>query len=279
MKVHIISIILILLILFLHICTVQSEQEALFVGGMIRNKNERNRVPRTQVRSIPPLVKTCAILAKMVYQPSKVNGNATTMLKKTLEAINKMGTWVNGYNVVEATNDYAAFVHERRGTVIIAITGTRFGDIEGIPDMVANSKLLFKQIEKSARYKEVAKFIDRMRMNYGTYRFILTGHSLGASLAEAYGRNDPKVDVVSFCSPGTYDLKELDTAKPTRHQNIYSYTVEGDLVSFRNTGGREYSILKKDNQPETVKGHHTIANFVDDKICNIIREVKDSFKK
>jgi hypothetical protein len=249
---------------------VQSPRSSLFAD----NKGTRKLIVR-----LPPGMRKYAIFSDMIYQPALIpeTYSASRILETMIDRVGQVQKDIKQFIVEEATRDFAAFKNPKTKEIIIAIAGTRFGEEEGISDILTHPHIVFKNLENTYRYKEAKEFIDSIKKRYKNYKIVVTGHSLGGRIAEGYGRENPDVKVVVFNSPGTYDLHELDRKNPVKYRNIYSFTIDGDIMSIKSTGGKEYMMHKRSSMPKTLVGHHSIVNFVGGAIHDIIDYIKERF--
>jgi hypothetical protein len=240
-----------------------------------------NKGTRKLITRLPHRMRKYAIFSDMIYQPALIpeTHSAHTILETMIDRVGQVQKEIKPFVVEEATRDFAAFKNPITKEIVIAIAGTRFGEEEGISDILTNPHIVFKNLEKSYRYRQARGFINSIRRRFRNYNIVVTGHSLGGRIAEGYGRENPDVKVVVFNTPGTFELHELDRKNPVKYRNIYSFTIDGDIMSIKSTGGKEYMMYKRPSMPKTLVGHHSIENFVGGAVHDIIDYVKERFKR
>lgn len=164
--------------------------------------------------------------------------------------------WVRVSDTESFSGFFAAEFQRRSGPyvdVVVCFRGTEFydADYKGgtispgslasfAADAVSDLGLISDssaQVESAREY--AATIVARTARVSRARRVILTGHSLGASLAQAAVVVCPKdTRVITFCTP-LVNFQALLQAKLTGYKNVLNITVKGDPVTrFAGLGGR-----------------------------------------
>src|SRR5690606_6184439 len=106
-----------------------------------------------------------AIFSDMIYQPALIpeTYSASRILETMIDRVGQVQKDIKQFIVEEATRDFAAFKNPKTKEIIIAIAGTRFGEEEGISDILTHPHIVFKNLENTYRYKEAKEFIDSIK--------------------------------------------------------------------------------------------------------------------
>ena len=113
------------------------------------------------------------------------------------------------------------YTNKETGKNVIAIRGT-----QGIHDMITDINLLFDN-KNTKRFRHAKKVYDRVVNKYGKDNLILSGHSLGSSLAQEVGKKN-KDEIYTLNKPVT-PIDILKGRKVPKNQTDIRTSI--DLVS------------------------------------------------
>ena len=145
-----------------------------------------------------------------------------------------------------------------------------------IPDQYYDALVLYKEIKSQ----------------YPDYRITLTGHSLGASLAELIASSDPEVEAITFEGFGVQPI--IDKQKSFELQdynNCTNYVTKGSIVSSTTphpgTTNTIYAHTIKKNEGKILapkedvitKNKHSIDNFTNLKDAKFSNETTNNIKR
>ena len=154
-------------------------------------------------------------------------------------------------------NGFQGCVYEMGDTVIVAYRGSDQGSLRDCQfDWKSNSQMMNGEIPE--QYEDAMELYNRVSQDYeGTgKKIVVTGHSLGGSLAElvsatsALGDNAPQA--ITFNSYGTmpivYNANSIFTTTP----NNVNYYIETDehVGAARPHNGMEISMFSSDENPD-----------------------------
>lgn len=152
-------------------------------------------------------------------------------------------------DTISSENGFWGIAFQQRDqNIIIAFRGT-----DEIGDIKSDLQLL-RQKELPEQYAKAIQFYSKIKEQNPGKRIIVTGHSLGASLAQLVGATY-KESYVFACFPiGT--KKIIKNNKLKDYKNIYSFVAEGDFFSapFAHPG------FVKQVKTDVMKWAHSLEN-------------------
>ena len=181
--------------------------------------------------------------------------------EKTQELLDN---YMEGYNVdTQLSNDMGVVIERPDGTAIVAYRGT---DPSNPFDLMADALIALGYNKEEGRAISGSRF-DRAEQLYQSANekyphTSLSGHSLGASLADYVGRKYGENAVIF--NPGVSPVEITAERKPKSLTRIYT-TDTFDLVSqISNLYGDEveHLIVKQTDPTRSFLGSHNLSNFL-----------------
>ena len=157
------------------------------------------------------------IISEYVYS------NSLTYLPKRWEKI--------AIDKNEQTGFYGeAFIDKKEKNIVIAFRGTDLnkGINEAKKDLINDNYLLLKNIPP--QINNAREFKNKIQKNFKGYNIILTGHSLGGSLAQIIGAESGEKTVTY----GAYGTKQLINSRNNNFYNIKNYGNANDIIFVSN---------------------------------------------
>jgi len=155
----------------------------------------------------------------------------------------------NGLTLDKNSNDnHQIYFHEPSKSLYMNVTGTH-----NLADVKTDARLMLGGLEKTDRFKEAQKALDKAKTDYQPATTSLTGHSLGASIItklKGTGGNN-----VTGLDPGV-------TLGQRFNKNHNLYRSSGDIVSALGAGNKNI---------ETIKGKQSL-------ITGTVKSVLDAHK-
>lgn len=169
------------------------------------------------------------------------------------------------------------FKNNGNNEVIIAFRGTN----DNVLDMKSNEAILKGEIPQ--QYYDAKKLFENVKKEFPNNKIVLTGHSLGGSLAHLVASSDSSTSAVTFNTLGVKPIVEK-YSEFKDNNNCLTYNTSSDLTSnyTEQTGkirtietGDTPKILNKNLFSEANEAH-SLENFVDlDKAKYVRQEVMD----
>ena len=113
-------------------------------------------------------------------------------------------------------------------------------------DFITDGHLAFGSLRNTKRYDESADVLRKAKSKYNEDKALITGHSLGGSIAKAVAKKDDKI--ISYNSGNGLFGANFNT----KSNNIKNYRTNGDLVS----------IMHNPKTTKTLKNKNLIKNFI-----------------
>ncbi len=178
-----------------------------------------------------------------------------------------------GYELDEKCNEfeYALYVNHAIKTWAIAYRGT---EVTAIKDYISDLNILLGTQSWNDRFNSSVKVYEEAKKMYPDYHSVVTGHSLGGTIAYFIAKKFKPDRCVGFNAGSsanpTFAALIADTQTQsdwTRH--VFSYHISGDPISTLSFIGYTRSFRKRHLNP---LGLHGIANF-----CTLPDVSKDVF--
>lgn len=165
---------------------------------------------------------------------------------------------INGYKPVNKLEDpetgLRVVTYQKKNDIIVAYCGTN-DDKDFVSDAQMAMNEVPEQYEKANQY-----YLDTVAKNPNA-SVVLTGHSLGGSLAQLVASRHKETSAVTFNAFGIKSiLKNPETKTKDYFQdnkNSFNYIIEGDPVSNSTQHVGVTTHLKK-----TAINNHSIANYI-----------------
>ena len=145
------------------------------------------------------------------------------------------------YDINKSDTTTAIYIHDKN--MIIAFRGTA-----GLNDIGSDISIVKGNVENDERFK---RDLETAMKYKDTFRLILTGHSLGGSIAKYVS---DKLSVPAYLYNAGAGLNYLNSMK---NPLVKSYKVIGDPISYLGNDTNTYLINGKPNL-----NPHTIDNFI-----------------
>lgn len=175
----------------------------------------------------------------------------------------------NGYTYNPALSSEETAVFERDGKVVIASRGTYLGSpLAAIKDFSTDVLLAMNALKSSGRYRELDERVGAIVGEWGAENVILTGHSLGGTLAHGIAEKH-SLDSFAFNpgaslpSPGLTPLEAITRLfgkQPKQTAKRYSFITGSDPISGLEALNSSRTIVFHPPNPEF--NAHTIRNFL-----------------
>lgn len=164
-------------------------------------------------------------------------------LRDFAEAAYKQPAKLRGYSLVPAlsTKETSVYVDPKTKQAIIAARGTANSS-----DITSDVAIAGGFLGQTARYKRTEREMHNAISNLSGYSINVTGHSLGASLAQEFSRNNPAYRTVGYNTGYGYStlnpIPEGLRGKRKRESDEYTeYLNNWDPVSYGSFGERSSS--------------------------------------
>ena len=150
---------------------------------------------------------------------------------KQAEALTKNG-YIFDQNL--SSSNHQTYFNPVSKKLIYNVTGTH-----NLKDVITDGYLAFDKLKNTSRYKEDEKILRKSKEKYGVDNAIITGHSLGGSIASKIAKNNDKS--YSLDSGFTFGQKGIKS-------NNKEFRVANDAVSLLSAGKKHVKTLKNNNQ-------------------------------
>lgn len=216
----------------------QNALEDINVGG--GNAKVRDWSGAFRIGASPELVQDAADLSQFAYSPhvgqeSKLNG--WRQVAQTSDD--------NGFHA-------KAFVKDKQ--VIIAFRGS-----DDVADLKVDHQMLAGRLP--AQFGNANQFVQQLKETHPNCEIIVTGHSLGGSLAELTASKHKDIKGITFDAVGVQDIIQQQRSRLdiglADNENTLNYVVRGDIISNANKHVGTTVVV------DGVRGHdeHAIQNF------------------
>lgn len=128
-----------------------------------------------------------------------------------------------------STGNEQVYYNSKNKDLLVNVTGTH-----NFSDIGSDVYLAFGGLKKTNRYKEADKVLQQAKNKYDESKVIVTGDSLGGSIAQGIGKKTDKV----YTYNAGYTL-----GQKTKGGNQYNVRNKGDLVSFSGAGSKNLHTL------------------------------------
>jgi hypothetical protein len=138
----------------------------------------------------------------------------------------------HGLKLVQNKGEMQAYKDEENKRIYVAHRGT-----SKKKDISADIALFFGQERSHPRFKRARKMEADLEHQYPGYDFVVTGHSLGGTLAQASAGRKRVKSVTTFNKgSGIVDLLRPRSSKQTDYVNVYDPV---SALSLRQKGGKQ----------------------------------------
>lgn len=128
-----------------------------------------------------------------------------------------------------STGNEQVYYNPQNKDLLVNVTGTH-----NFKDIGTDVYLAFGGLKKTNRYKEADKVLKQAKEKYDEGKVIVTGDSLGGSIAQGIGKKTDKV----YTYNAGYTI-----GQKTKGGNQQNYRNKGDLVSLLGAGGKNMHTL------------------------------------
>lgn len=165
---------------------------------------------------------------------------------------------INGYKPVDRLEDpetgLRVVTYQKKNDIIVAYCGTN-DDKDFVSDAQMAMNEVPEQYEKANQY-----YLDTVA-KYPNASVVLTGHSLGGSLAQLVASRHKETSAVTFNAFGIKSIIKNPETKTKDYfqdnKNSFNYIIDGDPVSNSTQHVGVTTHLKK-----TAMNNHSIANYI-----------------
>jgi len=128
-----------------------------------------------------------------------------------------------------STGNEQVYYNAKNKDLLVNVTGTH-----NFSDIGSDVYLAFGGLKKTNRYKEAEKVLKKAKDKYDESKVIVTGDSLGGSIAQGIGKKTDKV----YTYNAGYTI-----GQKTKGGNQQNFRNKGDLVSFAGAGSKNLHTL------------------------------------
>lgn len=158
-----------------------------------------------------------------------------------------------------ANNGFAAKAFVKDDVVVVAFRGS-----DDMADLAIDHKMLNGQLPD--QFQNAQDFLAQMQAKYPDAKFVVTGHSLGGSLAELTASANKNVVGVTFDAVGTKGLVTGNAATGLAdNANVTAYVIDGDIISnsSAHVGHTTRVAAAENSRFGGVYDEHAIGNFTE----------------
>ena len=138
-----------------------------------------------------------------------------------------------------STGNEQVYYNPQNKDLLVNVAGTH-----NFSDIGTDVYLAFGGLKKTNRYKEADKVLQKAKAKYDENKVIVTGDSLGGSIAQGIGKKTDKV----YTYNAGYTI-----GQKTKGGNQYNVRNKGDLVSFAGAGSKNLHTL---NTGQSIAGSY-----------------------
>lgn len=163
---------------------------------------------------------------------------------------------INGWKPIERLDDdktgLRVVAYKKKKDIFVAYCGTN-----DRKDFVSDMQMAKGQVPE--QLEAGFDFYNKIVEENPNHNVMVTGHSLGGSLAELVACKSKDTTAVTFNSFGVENIiKDKPQTEFRNNKNVYNYIIEGDPVS-----NSAKHIGQTMRIPKTAVNNHSIANFLD----------------
>ncbi len=177
--------------------------------------------------------------------------------------------YVTGFE--NTNNGFYSEIYEKDNQLVIVFKGTDIND--GVNDLKDDLKMLFGLLPSQM---ESARIVyDKLKSNCPNKKILLTGHSLGGSLAQGLGF-ETNSEAVTF---GAYGLRNIYNYKYKNNENIINYGNSKDAIftyNINNQIGKTYIIFDNNESNSFIKDKRDNYNIIDKHFISNMGDIKKS---
>lgn len=175
------------------------------------------------------------------------------------------------YDEQLSDNDTAVYVQEQtsaseRCTVVVAFRGTVMKDLRALDDLLSDVALIAGGLHKTSRFQSILERFLQIRRKYRHCRLVLTGHSLGGTLAFEISRLMHKARDPAWYRTFVFNAGSRPYGRHTLSEKFRSdgrlevNLVQGDIISTRSV---EYSSNVNIIAPQGPFRAHRLQHFLE----------------
>ena len=151
-----------------------------------------------------------------------------------------------------ADNGFHAKALEKDGVVMVVFRGS-----DDMGDLRVDHQMLSGKLPD--QFQNAVDFMEQVKAQNPNKKIVVTGHSLGGSLAELVACKEKDTTAITFNSFGIDSIvKDKAPTEFRDNKNIYNYIIEGDPVS---NSSKHVGLTTR--LPKTAINNHSIANYLD----------------
>lgn len=187
----------------------------------------------------------------MPKQQKRENLNLAKVLKLGYAPEKKQEKVMNkyGYKIDKplSNDNQQVYYNPDKKKLLVNVTGTH-----NVSDYFTDARLALGGLKNTKRYKQAEDVLQKAKQKYNEDKVVLTGHSLGASIA----KNISKPTDETYTLNAGITIGEKSRPKPNQH----NYRVEGDVVSLFGTNQRHTTTIPYSyDKYDPFKAHSTDA--------------------
>ena len=148
-------------------------------------------------------------------------------------------------------NGFKATAFTNGNAIIVAYCGTN-----GTSDILSDTQLAQDKIPE--QFKDANEFYEQIRKENPDSIILVTGHSLGGSLAQLIASKHKDTNAVTYNAHGVDKIVNSENSEHdfSDNQNCYNYIIKGDIVSNSSKHVGLTTVLKNDKFDK-----HGISNY------------------
>ena len=157
-----------------------------------------------------------------------------------------------------SSDNHQTYYNPSSKKLIYNVTGTH-----NLKDVITDAYLAFGSLKNTSRYKEDDKILRKSKEKYGVNDAIITGHSLGGSIASKIAKNGDKS--YSLDSGFTFGQKGIKSNNKEYRSNDFVSILGSNKKNMHTLKNNNSSILKDGILGNAYKSHD-VDNIRDSKI-------------